>query len=91
MSRYVIGRLEPDHRSGCIYWSGSVTIDPLPGAGATMLIGEAVGRHSVLVVDDADVAHGLALWLNTSPALKRPVGAPLWRAMPLPDGFGRAA
>ena len=87
---YVIGRLEPDHRSGCIYWSGSVTIDPSP-AGATMLIGEAVNRHSVLVVTDGDVANGLAMWLNTSPALKRSPGGSLWRAMPLPEEFGRAA
>lgn len=88
---YVIGRLEPDHRSGCIYWSGSLTIDPSPAVGATMLIGEAVNRHSVLVVTGADVAHGLAMWLNTSPALKRPPAAPLWRAMPLPEDFGGAA
>jgi len=87
---FVIGRLESDHRSGCIYWSGSVTIDPAP-AGATMLIGEAVNRHSVLVVTDADVAHGLAMWLNTSLALKRSPGGSLWRAMPLPEEFGRAA
>ncbi|MFT0861664.1 hypothetical protein [Ancylobacter sp. G4_0304] len=88
---YVIGRLEPDHRSGCIYWSGSVTVDPGPADTATMLIGEAVNKHSVLVLGDADVAAGLALWLNTSPALKRHPGASLWRAMPLPTEFGRAA
>ena len=87
---YVIGRIEPDHRSGCIYWSGSVTIDPSPVVGATMLIGEAVNRHSVLVVSDADVAHGLAMWLNTSPVLKRPAGGSLWRAMPLPENLGGA-
>ncbi|MCJ8142928.1 hypothetical protein MKI84_08365 [Ancylobacter sp. A5.8] len=87
---YVVGRLEPDHRSGCIYWSGSVTIDPGPADSATLLIGEAVTRHNVLVLGDADVASGLALWLNTSPALKRHPGAALWRAMPLPDFGGKA-
>ncbi|MFT0860601.1 hypothetical protein [Ancylobacter sp. G4_0304] len=88
---YVIGRFEPEHRSGCIYWSGSVTIDPGPADSATMLIGEAVTRHNVLVIGDADVAAGLALWLNTSPALTRHPGVPLWRAMPLPEEFGMAA
>lgn len=88
---YVIGRPEPDHRSGCIYWSGALTVDPDAVAGATMLVGEAVNRHSVLVLTDEDIARGLALWLNTSPALKRPALAPLWRAMPIPAEFGSAA
>lgn len=87
---YVIGRLAPEHSSGCAYWSGAVSCEPAPG-GALMIVGEATSRTGVLVVDDADIAAGLALWLNTSPALKRPVLAPLWRAMPIPAEFGSAA
>ncbi|GLK74694.1 hypothetical protein KHC23_00085 [Ancylobacter dichloromethanicus] len=87
---YVIGRLAPEHRSGCAYWSGAVSCEPAPG-GALMIIGEATSRTGVLAVDDADVAAGLALWLNTSPALRRPPGAALWCAMPIPEEFGRAA
>ncbi|CAA0128949.1 Uncharacterised protein [Starkeya nomas] len=87
---YVIGRLAPDHPSGCVYWDGWTKVEGGPDI-PTFSIGEA-GRHEdVRVFGSADIAAGLALWLNTSPALKRNPLAPLWRAMPIPAEFGSAA
>lgn len=88
---YVIGRLEPDHRSGCVYWSGTVSVNPDTRHGTSMLIGEAINRHTVLIIEDADRARGLALWLNTSPALVHPADGPRWQAMPLPEPLGGVA
>lgn len=84
---YVIGFTEPDSASGCIYWSGSMVVEP---GGDILRIGEATS-HNVLVVTDACQASALALWLNTSPALHREPGQAHWQAMPIPAKFGSAA
>lgn len=86
MAEFVIGRLEPDNRSGCIYWSGAVSFVP-HGAAVRMFVGQAVSAKNVFVVHDEQAAHEYALWLNTAPATRQIPPEPLWQVMPLPgDG-----
>ena len=92
MTGFVICRLEPNTPNGCIYWSGSIACEPDERVGTQMFIGEAVSRHNVLVVSDEHAAHGLAMWLNTSPVIsRRHADQSFWQALPLGQFIGRAA
>lgn len=85
---YVIGRLAPEHPSGCVYWNGRVR--PYESVGGRDYA-ETAAPESVWIATSREVAEAQALWLNTSPVAVGIQGTALWQAMPIPEDFGRAA
>lgn len=80
---YVISRVDESAPSGVQYWTGTIACLADDEAGPLSYAGAAHSRHNVLIVDSAEEAEGLALWLNTCPVRSRVVGAGLWQATPI--------
>ena len=79
---YVIGRLAPEHSSGCIYWNGRVRPHEAAGGGD---YAETAAPESIWTADSREIAEATALWLNTSPVALGQQGGGLWQAIPIPN------